>query len=150
PSAEYREGEQKIPGLREAVAQLGPFESPGLVAAAIELVLEGLHLHQKLNKARNGDRSAYRAYVVRMLAVRHTACGGTPQVGLRAEQAFDKLSEFLSFTDDVQQARDWVLHQGLELEGIRVFGLDVLLEQLRDAMRARYRDVNLRGALAEL
>jgi magnesium chelatase subunit I len=61
PAAEYREGVQKIPGLREAVARLGPFESPGLMAAAIEFVLEGLHLHQKLNKDREGGRWAYRA-----------------------------------------------------------------------------------------
>jgi magnesium chelatase subunit I len=61
PSAEYREGVQKIPGLREAVSLLGPFESPGLMAAAIEFVLEGLHLHQKLNKDRDGGRWAYRA-----------------------------------------------------------------------------------------
>ncbi len=85
-----------------------------------------------------------------MLTVRYTAWDGTQQVRLTAEQAFDKLSEFLSFTDDVQQAFDWLLHQGLEMEGIRVLGLDDLLEQLREAMRARYRDVNLRGALAEL
>jgi magnesium chelatase subunit I len=61
PSAEYREGVQKIPGLREAVGEIGPFESPGLMAAAIEFVLEGLHLHQKLNKDREGGRWAYRA-----------------------------------------------------------------------------------------
>src|SRR4029434_8279282 len=85
-----------------------------------------------------------------MLLVRYTAWDGTQQVRLSAEHAFDKLSELLSFTDDVQQALDWLLHQGLELEGIRVLGLDDLLEQLREAMRARYRDVNLRGALAEL
>ena len=54
---QYRE----TPGLREAVAQLGPFESPGLMAAAIEFVLEGLHLHQKLNKDRAGGRYTYRA-----------------------------------------------------------------------------------------
>ncbi len=85
-----------------------------------------------------------------MLTVRYTAWDGTQQVRLSAEQAFDKLSEFLSFTDDVHQALDWLLHQGLELEGIRVLGLDDLLEQLREAMRARYRDVNLRSALAEM
>jgi magnesium chelatase subunit I len=60
-AADYREGVQKIPGLREAVAALGPSESPGLMAAAIEFVLEGLHLHQKLNKDRTGGRWAYRA-----------------------------------------------------------------------------------------
>ena len=83
-----------------------------------------------------------------MFVVRYTAWDGRQEVRLDADQAFDKLSELLSFTDDVQQALDWLLHQGLELEGLRVLGLDELLEQLRDAMRQRYRDVNLRGALA--
>src|SRR5215470_16117290 len=85
-----------------------------------------------------------------MLVVRYTAWDGTQQVRLTAEQAFDKLSELLSYTDDVQQALDWLRHQGLELEGIRVLGLDDLLEELREAMRSRYREVNLRGALAEM
>ena len=85
-----------------------------------------------------------------MLVVRYTAWDGTQQVRLTAEQAFDKLSELLSYTDDVQQALDWLLHQGVEVEGIRVLGLDDLLEQLREAMRGRYRDVNLRPALAEM
>ncbi|HEV7733607.1 MAG TPA: magnesium chelatase [Candidatus Binatia bacterium] len=57
---EYREGVQKIPGLLDAVMLLGPFESPGLMASAIEFVLEGLHLHQKLNKERAGGRWTYR------------------------------------------------------------------------------------------
>jgi hypothetical protein len=44
------------------VARLvGPVESPGLLAAATELVLEGLHLHQKLNREREGGRTSYRA-----------------------------------------------------------------------------------------
>jgi magnesium chelatase subunit I len=59
---EYQEGLRQIPGLREVVARLvGPVESPGLLAAATELVLEGLHLHQKLNKDREGGRATYRA-----------------------------------------------------------------------------------------
>jgi magnesium chelatase subunit I len=60
-SEEYGEGIRQIPGLREGVALLGPFESPGLMATAIEFVLEGLHLHQKLNKDREGGRYTYRA-----------------------------------------------------------------------------------------
>ncbi len=60
-SEEYLEGIRQIPGLREAIAELGPFESPGLMAAATEFVLEGLHLHQKLNKDQEGGRYAYRA-----------------------------------------------------------------------------------------
>jgi magnesium chelatase subunit I len=57
---DYLEGIRQIPGLREGVAMLGAFESPGLMAAAIEFVLEGLHLHQKLNKDRAGGRYTYR------------------------------------------------------------------------------------------
>ncbi len=59
-SEDYLEGIRQIPGLREGVGLLGTFESPGLMAAAIEFVLEGLHLHQKLNKDREGGRYTYR------------------------------------------------------------------------------------------
>src|SRR5579875_2007701 len=85
-----------------------------------------------------------------MLIVRYTAWDGSQQIRLHAEQVFDKLAELLSYTDDVAQAFDWLLHQGLEWEpGRRVLGLDELLEQVREAMRRRYQDVNLRGAFAE-
>src|SRR5579885_2945615 len=86
-----------------------------------------------------------------MLIVRYTAWDGSQQIRLHADQVFDKLAELLSYTDDVAQAFDWLLHQGLEWEpGRRVLGLDELLEQVREAMRRRYQDVNLRGAFAEL
>src|SRR6266850_1333853 len=86
-----------------------------------------------------------------MLRVRYTAWDGTQEVRLQADQVFEKLSEYLSFTDDVQQALDWLLHQGLEWDdGIRVMGLDDFLEQLREEMRSRYRQVNLRDAFTEL
>lgn len=84
-----------------------------------------------------------------MFLARYTAWDGTQAIRLTPDEAFDKLSEYLSFTDDVQQALDWLLHQGAEWDGVRVLGLDDLLEQLRAAMRARYRDVNLRHALEE-
>lgn len=61
PSEEYMEGVREIPGLREAIMTLGPFETPGLMAAAAEFLLEGLHLHQKLNKEQEGARYVYRA-----------------------------------------------------------------------------------------
>ena len=59
PSAEYLAGISSVPGLREAVDSLGPFESPGLMASATEFLLEGLHLHQKLNREREGGRFTY-------------------------------------------------------------------------------------------
>jgi magnesium chelatase subunit I len=61
PSSEYLDALREVPGLREAVNQLGAFESPGLMAAASELIFEGLHLHQKLNKERHGSRFTYHA-----------------------------------------------------------------------------------------
>jgi magnesium chelatase subunit I len=61
PSEDYLEGIRQIPGLHEGIALLGAFESPGLMATATEFVLEGLHLHQKLNKDREGGRYTYRA-----------------------------------------------------------------------------------------
>jgi len=85
-----------------------------------------------------------------MLRVRYTAWDGTQEVRLTADALFGKLSEYLSFTDDVQQALDWLLHQGFETEGQRILGLDDLLEQVREAMRARYRDIDLRSAFTEL
>ncbi len=85
-----------------------------------------------------------------MLLTRYTAWDGTQQIRLAADQVFERLSEYLSFTDDVQQALDWLLHQGLDWEGVRVMGLDDFLEQLREEMRSRYREVNLRQAFTEL
>jgi magnesium chelatase subunit I len=61
PAEDYFEGVQAIPGLRDAVRRLGPYESPGFIAAATELVLEGLHLHQKLNRDSEGARWSFRA-----------------------------------------------------------------------------------------
>jgi magnesium chelatase subunit I len=61
PASDYVEPLREIPDLRETIEKLGAFESPGLMAAASELVFEGLHLHQKLNKDRQGGRFAYHA-----------------------------------------------------------------------------------------
>ena len=61
PSADYAEALASIPGLRDVVDRLGPFESPGLAAAAVEFVFEGLHLLKKLNRERDGGRLSYAA-----------------------------------------------------------------------------------------
>jgi len=58
---EYLDGVKAIPGLREGIRILGGVESPGFIAAASEFILEGLHLHQKLNKDLEGGRYTYRA-----------------------------------------------------------------------------------------
>ena len=61
PSAEYMQGVDQIKGLRAAVAKLlGKDDSPGLVASAIEFILEGLHLSNKLNKELKDGSVVYR------------------------------------------------------------------------------------------
>jgi magnesium chelatase subunit I len=59
PAADYLEGLDEIQGLREAASHLAGGESPARLASAIELVLEGLHLCNRLNKAASGDGARY-------------------------------------------------------------------------------------------
>jgi magnesium chelatase subunit I len=59
PSDDYLEGIKEIPGLKEAIKTLGCLESPAQMASATEFILEGLHLHQKLNKEAKGGRISY-------------------------------------------------------------------------------------------
>jgi len=49
-SPEYLVGLESIQGLREAAAHLAGGDSPARLAAAIEFILEGLHLSNRLNK----------------------------------------------------------------------------------------------------
>jgi uncharacterized protein with von Willebrand factor type A (vWA) domain len=50
----------------------------------------------------------------------------------------------------VQQALDWLMRQGAEWEGMRIIGLDELLEELREKMREQYAKYNLDHALDDL
>ncbi|MGH9132133.1 MAG: AAA family ATPase [Acidimicrobiales bacterium] len=60
-SAAYVDLLAGLPALSDPVAALvGAGASPGLLASAAELVLEGLHLSKRLNKAVDGGRVAYR------------------------------------------------------------------------------------------
>jgi magnesium chelatase subunit I len=52
PSRDYVRLVRETPGLGDAIARLGVGESPASIASAVEFVLEGLHLHRRLNKDR--------------------------------------------------------------------------------------------------
>ena len=82
-----------------------------------------------------------------MIDIRYTAWDGTQKLQLDADKVFEKLAEYLSYTDDVRQAMDWLTRQGMDFDGSRVAGLDEFLEQLRQEMRQRYREFNLKEAL---
>ena len=85
-----------------------------------------------------------------MLTVRYTRWDGRQRVRLDPDEIFSKLGEYLSYTDDVRQALDWLLRQGADLSGMRVLGLDDFLEQVRNKMRDQFRDFNLSRALDEM
>ena len=50
PSVEYLDGLDEIEGLREAAERISGSDSPASLASAIEFILEGLHLSNRLNK----------------------------------------------------------------------------------------------------
>lgn len=85
-----------------------------------------------------------------MLTVRYTRWDGRQRIRLDPEEIFGKLGEYLSYTDDVRQALDWLLRQGADFSGTRVLGLDELLEQVRKQIRDRLRDHDIRHALDEM
>jgi magnesium chelatase subunit I len=58
-SADYLVGLDEIPGLREAAARLAGGDSPPRLASAIEFVLEGLHLSNRLNKTTTQGKAQY-------------------------------------------------------------------------------------------
>lgn len=85
-----------------------------------------------------------------MITFRYTGWDGSQRVQLSADKIFDELAKHLSATDDMQQALDKLMHQGLDDEEQRLKGLDDLVRELREEMRKRYRESNLRSSLDEM
>jgi magnesium chelatase subunit I len=59
PAREFVDGMDKIEGLRAAALQLSGGDAAPRIAAAIELILEGLHLSNKLNKTLSEHGAVY-------------------------------------------------------------------------------------------
>ena len=65
PSRDYVRWMGEVPGLRDAVERLGTFDAmdgaqePALVASAVEFLLEGLHLSNRLNKQARENGALY-------------------------------------------------------------------------------------------
>ncbi|HZU06097.1 MAG TPA: sigma 54-interacting transcriptional regulator [Chloroflexota bacterium] len=60
PSMDYALQAAQMPGMKDAIAKLGAQGNPATIAAAVEFVLEGLHLNRRLNKDRREGRLRYR------------------------------------------------------------------------------------------
>jgi magnesium chelatase subunit I len=60
PSEEYMDGYDVIPGLRNAVQTLSDPDSPDEASSAMEFILEGLHLSNKLNRQVKDRKIVYK------------------------------------------------------------------------------------------
>ncbi len=60
PSAEYGQLVQQVDGMWGAVEKIGATGTTAETAAAVEFLLEGLHLNKRLNKDRVGGKTQYR------------------------------------------------------------------------------------------
>jgi uncharacterized protein with von Willebrand factor type A (vWA) domain len=85
-----------------------------------------------------------------MVTIRYSNWDGTQKLQLDADKVFEKLAEYLSYTDDVRQALEWMMRQGIDFDGVKVMGLEEFLEQIRQEMRQRYREFNLKDSLSEM
>jgi magnesium chelatase subunit I len=56
---DYLTGLDEIPRLREVALRIGAGESPAALASAIEFLLEGLHLSNRLNKTTKTGTAVY-------------------------------------------------------------------------------------------
>jgi magnesium chelatase subunit I len=59
PAMGYVHQMSHLDGMKEAVGKLGVGGNPAAVAAAVEFVLEGLHLNRRLNKDASGGPARY-------------------------------------------------------------------------------------------
>lgn len=85
-----------------------------------------------------------------MITIQYSEWDGTQRVRLSTDQLFEELAKHLSNTDDLQQAMESMMRQGLEGEQGKLKGLDDLVKELREEMRKRYKEYNLRSSLDEM
>lgn len=60
PSEEYMDALRMIPGMKDAVSKLIDGENPADASSAIEFILEGLHLSNKLNREITDGKRVYK------------------------------------------------------------------------------------------
>src|SRR5208282_3149663 len=127
PSSEYMEPLREVTGLREVITLLGPFETPGLMAAASEFIFRGPASEPEAQQGSPGRALRLPRMTRREMAAvvtRYTQWDGTQRLKLDADKVFEKLAEYLSYTDDVRQAMDWMMRQGMDFDGVKVMGLE--------------------------
>lgn len=81
------------------------------------------------------------------MKIRYTTWDGSQEVRLDPEEVFDRLAEHLSSTDDVSEALDRLLREGLEGDAFQVVGADELADEVRRAIQELYDRFNLDRSL---
>ena len=61
PAKKYMTNTREITGLADAVQKIAKSEQPEIIASAVEFILEGLYVNNKLNKTRSGGKNVYRS-----------------------------------------------------------------------------------------
>ena len=60
PAKKYVANAREITGLADAVKKIAKTEQPEIIAAAVEFILEGLYVNNKLNKTTSSGKTNYR------------------------------------------------------------------------------------------
>ena len=82
-----------------------------------------------------------------MVRFRYTSWDGSRRVRLDPERVFERLAEYLSETDDLGEALDRLLRDGMQGQGFEVVGIDELVAQLRGELQRLCDTYNLDHAL---
>lgn len=85
-----------------------------------------------------------------MLITRYTIWDGRQRKPLDPDRVFQELRRYFEHTDNLVQALDWLLRNGMEWEDMRVVGLDELVEEVRRKIQEQFERYNLERALERL
>ena len=81
------------------------------------------------------------------MKIRYTIWDGSQEVHLDPEAVFDRLAGHLSSTDDVSEALDRLLREGLDGDSFQVVGAEQLADEVRRAIQELYDRFNLDRSL---
>ena len=85
-----------------------------------------------------------------MRRVRYVAWDGSRPLRLDPDRVFEEFARALSQTDNTAMALESLLREGLEVDGMRIMGVDELREQLAEQRRQLMEGVNLDHSLDDL
>lgn len=83
------------------------------------------------------------------MRIRYTTWDGTQKFVLDADRLFERLAEHLSATDDVAEALQRLLREGVDGDGFEAIGADELAERVREAIQQLYDRYNLTRSLED-